>query len=57
MKQKRAARVERRRNLVEINLASPRSKAPSRSGRPGCLPFGTGLLVLGAEVLIWVGLH
>ncbi len=58
MKQKRQERVERRRPLVEINLAGePRSRSATmaRRARLGCALLGSAALAASLGAL--VGLH
>jgi hypothetical protein len=60
MKQKRQERVERRRQLVEVNLVGePKSRSASvaRRARLGCALFGTAAAILAASVAGLLGLH
>jgi hypothetical protein len=57
VKQKRPDRVDRRRNLVEINLISERTRARSHVSRLGCLPFAVTLLAVGSALAAWLGLR
>jgi hypothetical protein len=56
MKQKRVERVERRRQLVEINLIAEAKSGPTILARRGCALFGSAL-VLAASAAVFVGLH
>jgi len=56
MKQKRAARVERRRQLVEINLIADPKTGSKSLARRGCALFGSGAL-LAALAAVLMGLH
>jgi hypothetical protein len=56
MKQKRPDRVDRRRNLVEMNLISERTKVRSIVSRRGCIPFAA-LLVAASALAAWLGLR
>jgi hypothetical protein len=57
MKQRRPARVERRRPVVELNLVSEDPTRPS-ARRRGCLSFLTpGLLALAPLLAHVLGLH
>jgi hypothetical protein len=57
MKQRRPARVERRRPVIEFNLISAETVRPS-SRRRGCLSFLTPILLVSAPLLAHVlGLH
>jgi len=57
MKRKRPEMVERRRPLVEINLAAEAKSRPAMMARRGCALFGTVAALLAASVAAWLGLH
>jgi hypothetical protein len=58
MKQKHPERVDRRRNLVEMNLISERTKAGSTGSRRGCIkPFAVLMVVAGSALAAWLGLR
>jgi hypothetical protein len=60
MKHKRPEQVERRRQLVEINLiGEPRSRSATRARRArlGCSLFGSGAVILAASGAALLGLH
>lgn len=57
MKQKRVERVERRRQLVEINLVGDAKTGPTKIlARRGCALFGSAL-ILAATATVFLGLH
>jgi hypothetical protein len=57
MKQRRVERVERRRQLVEINLIADAKTGPTRIlGRRGCALFGSAA-ILAASAVAFLGLH
>lgn len=57
MKRKRREVVERRRPLVEINLAAEAKSRPALMARRGCALFGTIAAVLAVSSAAWLGLH
>jgi hypothetical protein len=56
MKRKRVERVERRRQLVEINLLAEAKAGPTTLARRGCGLFGSAF-ILAASAALFVGLH
>jgi hypothetical protein len=56
MKRKRVETVERRRQLVEINLIAEAKSGPTILVRRGCALFGSAL-VLAASATVFLGLH
>ncbi len=56
MKQKRTPRVERRRQLVEINLIADGKTGSTILARRGCALFGSAA-VLVASAAVFLGLH
>lgn len=58
IRQRRPQRVERRRQLVEINLISERHRPLRGVRRGGCAQaFALLALSLGAVLAAWAGLH
>jgi hypothetical protein len=57
VKRKRPELVERRRPLVEINLAADTKSRPAMMARRGCALFGSVVALLAASAAAWLGLH
>ena len=57
MKRKRPERVERRRPLVEINLAAETKSRSASIARRGCALFATLAGVLAISAAAFLGLH
>jgi hypothetical protein len=56
MKQKRVERVERRRQLVEINLIADAKTGSTIRARRGCALFGSAAILV-ASAALFLGLH
>jgi hypothetical protein len=57
MKRKRPEMAERRRPLVEVNLAAETKSRPAMIARRGCALFGSVAALLAASAAAWLGLH